>query len=402
MFYLNNNNIEEMFREAAEKYRLPSDAAFDWERIERNLTDEKSKATALQQQKKRRKSFFIISCLLLIPLGWFANMWYNHTENKNAQKSFASQNNIQKSEQEKNSAKNNYTGSDNKQSQSFFKASAHTEKEDPLSIGEVLNQNIQSFNSILFPTEHIMLPNRKNNMKNNAATFNINKPKTIELQHFNQTKKIEAFVNSYSPKTITINKQSGFYAGLVFSPDISFVRFQKATGIGTSFGIIAGYKFNNKWSIETGLLSDKKKYYTKGNYFDKQNEAYLLDKELLYVDGNCKMIEIPVNARYTFLEQKKGKWTASVGISSYFLSKEFYRYALVENGQQEQSEHTYYHSDHHTTTVLNFGAGFEHSIGSTLQLRIEPYYKLPISSMGKGKLYLSSAGINVGIIKSFR
>jgi len=401
MFYLNNNNIEEMFREAAEKYRLPADAAFDWERIERNLADEKSKATALLQQKKRRKRRFLICCLLLIPLGWFANMWYNHAENKTDQKMVASRM-VQQNEKQKNIIENSYGALDNNKSNHSRTPSVQIKRENAPIVRDISNLDVQSKNSFHFTIGYIVLPNKKTNTKNNAVANGINKLKAMDTQQINQTKKTEPLINTTSLKTITINKQSGLYAGLIFSPDISFVRFQRVTGIGTSFGVIAGYRFNNRWSIEAGLLSGKKKYYTKGNYFDKQNEAYLLGKELLYVDGNCKMIEIPVNARYTFLEQKKGKWTASVGISSYFIGKEFYRYALIENGQMEQSEHTYYHSDHHTTTVLSFGTGYEQSIGSALQLRIEPYYKLPVSSMGKGKLYLSSAGINIGITKNFR
>jgi hypothetical protein len=41
-------------------------------------------------------------------------------------------------------------------------------------------------------------------------------------------------------------------------------------------------------------------------------------------------------------------------------------------------------------------------MGNGLELRLEPYYKLPLGGMGTGKLYLTSTGLNIGITKSFR
>jgi hypothetical protein len=44
------------------------------------------------------------------------------------------------------------------------------------------------------------------------------------------------------------------------------------------------------------------------------------------------MAEIPLNAKYTLSEGKKGRWTATIGVSTYFVNKESYNYAVVETG----------------------------------------------------------------------
>ena len=410
MFYLNNENIEEMFREAAEKYQLTTDAAFDWERIEQTLKDERDKAAQINQQRKRRKRRFALLYLLLLPLGWFANYtWNNYFENKAPNKETVNQSHIQKVESEVKASANTKIPKD-QSIQSLItqklimqeKKNSYLNKEPDVNgfNGKAQNDYARTNNSIF----------RNNDYQNFISSIKKNKqlnfPQT-ELTNANDIisnttqEKVNAEL-SLEQKKVTIKmRKSGFYAGLVFSPDVTFIKFQHASGIGSSFGLIAGYRFNNKWSIETGLLSDRKKYFTEGDYFDKDNVDYLQGKELINANGKCSMIEIPLNTRYTFAEQKKGKWAAIMGVSTYFVNKEFYRYAIIENGQYEQSDHTYYHSGHQITPVLNFAVGYEHNIGNDLDLRVEPYYKMPLSGMGTGKLYLSSAGINFGITKSF-
>ncbi|MEP6846561.1 MAG: hypothetical protein ABI861_11180, partial [Panacibacter sp.] len=172
-------------------------------------------------------------------------------------------------------------------------------------------------------------------------------------------------------------------------------------GIGSSFGLIAGYKINNKWSIETGVLSDKKKYYTKGAYFDKSNVSYLNNKELVSVDGDCEMIEIPINARYTFSTTHKGKWTTALGTSSYFMKEEYYTYLINVNGTNEEYNYTYYPSSKNYLAVINLTVAYEKKIGKSFSFRAEPYLKIPLTGLGTGSLPLSGAGINIGIMKSF-
>lgn len=405
MFYLNNEDIEEMFREAAERYKVTTDAAFDWERIEQTLRNERDKAAGIAQQKKRRKLRYALFSLLLLPLGWFASYtWNDYFENKVAYTETAKQSNIHKDEMEIKSSLN-INPAAKQPTQSLIAGNFNIQQKN-----NSLFNIMSGANTIIADTqnEYVITSNKYNllnNIESNKRQLNFLKPAlTNENAIVSNTTQQKMNKDFSLEKKITIIKkrQSGFYAGLVFSPDITFIKFQHTQGIGSSFGLIAGYRFNNKWSIETGLLADSKKYFTEGDYFDKANVDYLQDKELINLKGKCSMIEIPFNTRYTFAEQKKGKWTATLGMSAYFVNKEFYHYTVIENGQEERSDHTYYHSGNKITPVLNFAVGYEHNLANNLDLRIEPYYKLPLNGMGTGKLYLSSTGINIGITKLFR
>ena len=52
--------------------------------------------------------------------------------------------------------------------------------------------------------------------------------------------------------------------------DLSSVKFQSVKQAGFSLGFLAGYRLSKKFSIETGLLWDKKYYYSVGEYFDTE------------------------------------------------------------------------------------------------------------------------------------
>ncbi|HXL56852.1 MAG TPA: outer membrane beta-barrel protein, partial [Chitinophagaceae bacterium] len=184
--------------------------------------------------------------------------------------------------------------------------------------------------------------------------------------------------------------------------DLTFVKFQKIKGIGITFGLIGGYNINSKWSIETGVLLNTKKYYTKGKYFDKSNIPDFSNVSFLSVSGICNMIEIPINVRYRFASNKNNhNWTATLGTSSYLMTKEYYDYSAIVNGENQQGEFTHYPSSKHLFAVINLGAGYERKISNGFSLRAEPYFKVPVSGIGTGNLHMSSTGITLGITKSF-
>ena len=189
-----------------------------------------------------------------------------------------------------------------------------------------------------------------------------------------------------------------FYAGLIAGGDMSFVKYQKAQPLGYNVGLLVGYKFN-KFSVESGLSFVKKNYYTHGEYFDKSKIPFFNDAQILTVDGYCNMFEIPLNIKYNIVEKNKHAFFASAGLSSYLMNKEFYNYDFIKDGQQRYGSKEYMHATQDWFSILNLSAGYELRTNTKRRLRIEPYYKLPISGVGTGNLPISSIGINVGITR---
>jgi hypothetical protein len=194
------------------------------------------------------------------------------------------------------------------------------------------------------------------------------------------------------------------YIGLSAAPDFSTVRFQKMTGVGTTFGLLLGYSFNARWAVESGLYVDRKRYYTSGEYFNTKNVRLPAYASLLSVDGTCYMWEIPVNVRYNFTinPNAKTKWFGTAGLSTYLMSREKYTYEY-EYGSPGwgtgDSLWNIHKPSQYWFMIVNLGAGFEQRIGKAGNLRLEPYIRVPLAGIGTGRLSVLSAGVNIGFTR---
>jgi Outer membrane protein beta-barrel domain len=201
----------------------------------------------------------------------------------------------------------------------------------------------------------------------------------------------------------TAKKQSGKishgYIGVFGAPDFSTVRFQSMKGVGTTFGMLLGYSFNDRWAVETGLSLDRKRYYTAGEYFNTKNVTMPPGySKLLNADGTCYMWEIPVNVRYNFNTSPRMKWFATAGLSTYLMTSEEYSYE-AENWSSTPTEGYWniHKPSQYWFSIINLSAGFEQHLGKIGNLRLEPYVRIPLSGIGTGNLPILSAGVNIGI-----
>jgi hypothetical protein len=200
--------------------------------------------------------------------------------------------------------------------------------------------------------------------------------------------------------------QKGIYAVVVGGPDWSSVSLQATEQAGYSLGILLGYHFNKRISIETGLLWDKKNYYSRGEYFDKSKTTIPNNVDIQNVDGYCNMFEIPLNLRYDIATRINHNFFASVGLSSYIMKKEYYSYTadVYYAGIPPQTKtfgKPYYNSSNYFLSVFQLSAGYEYAIGTNTKIRIEPYMKIPFQGIGIGSMHISSAGLYFGVSYSF-
>ncbi|MGZ3957997.1 MAG: hypothetical protein ACXVBT_08920 [Flavisolibacter sp.] len=188
-----------------------------------------------------------------------------------------------------------------------------------------------------------------------------------------------------------------FYLGAAGGVDATSVKFQKVENAGYDFGLLLGYEFSPKWHIESGLLADKKFYYSKGEYF-KTNKVYLPpNSKITMVEGNCNMWEWPLNLYYHFAEKAKNRWFLAGGLSSYFMKKENYDYLYYypQTGQSLYWNKSYTNASSHILSVAQFSAGYAHHLGKSTDIRIEPYLKFPLKGVGIGSLPLQSGGVHL-------
>ena len=192
-----------------------------------------------------------------------------------------------------------------------------------------------------------------------------------------------------------------FYFGLQAGPDFTMVKSSNVRGVGVSFGLLAGYKFNKKFSVETGIVWDHKKYQSEGKYFntEKLNWPHVT---VLDVSGYCNMYEIPLNFRYNVSSNAKRTLFVNAGLSSYLMKKENYDYDYSRYGVYQRGHKVYKNTTNDWLSVVHVSVGLQKRLGSIGDLRLEPYAKLPIDGVGLGSLPLRSTGVYLGITRPIR
>ncbi len=410
-----NDDMDELLRKAAENYPLKTDNA-DWERL-RIALSAKGLSNAPIKNKNHRGLWLL---LLLLPLSWAA---YNYILfSGTSHKSIEPKGNSVKAD--KGSAtiikQNTIAESAAKANQPYLNQSAS----NSVAISYSFHKNKKSgnINSKMRTTvipgalvseekmeEVAITKNEKINITGNKYSEE-NKTQESENDNDKQSDKIlikkdttsDAIKNNNQIKKDGKNKKQKnkfLYAGIIIGPDISTIKFQSIKNAGINVGIILGYQLNKKVSIETGLIWDKKFYYTEGRYFNTGKINLPAYAKISNVNGYCEMIEIPLNLKYDFKFSGKANWFSVAGLSSYFMNKENYNYTIVSAGQPYPYNKNYKESSQFLFSALNISLGYAHSLGKVGTFRAEPYVKIPLKGVGIGSLPITSVGVNIGITK---
>lgn len=203
-------------------------------------------------------------------------------------------------------------------------------------------------------------------------------------------------------KAKTNVQQKKLYWGVFAGPDLSMVKSTKMPGVGFGFGILGGYRFSKKWAVETGVLWDKKEYESEGQYFKTEKAGWPRHTRVIDIAGYCKMFEVPIAFRFDFSSNKKQAWFATAGVSSYFMKNEDYDYTVERYGVRYKGQREYKNSSTNWLSMLHLSVGYQKTIGGIGSLRVEPYVKLPLKGVGIGSLPLRSTGLYMGITRPVR
>ncbi len=244
--------------------------------------------------------------------------------------------------------------------------------------------------------EHIVAGNTIAGTQAEAAG---NDPADHHSADTTQTKAAAADSRQLQVKPRRVVREKGVYAGLLAAWDFSTVKWQRINKTGYSFTLLAGYRFTNRLSVESGIAWNNKQYYTTGDYFDKSRTGISPESKIIYANGGCTMFEIPINARYDVVSRPKSNLFLTAGVSSYIMKDESYSYYAEHNGWYYDADKSYRNSGANWLKVANLSIGFQHSLSRHMDLRIEPYAKLPLNGLGIAKLPILSTGISAGITR---
>ncbi len=229
----------------------------------------------------------------------------------------------------------------------------------------------------------------------------------VNIIHTNNSISLPAAGNNVTGPVKKIKQEPGYlktglYYGLIVSPDVTTVKFQRASNVGYNVGLLAGFRFSKRLAVETGVIYERKYYYSTGKYFSTKKTTWPDDMKILDIDGWCNMYEIPLNVRYTFATSSKSSWYVNGGISSYIMKKQGYNYNYEYYGTPGNRDWVYKHTTKDWFSNAHVGVGYERSAGVLGTLRVEPYVKIPVKGIGVGELPVTSVGMNIGLTRPIR
>ncbi len=199
-----------------------------------------------------------------------------------------------------------------------------------------------------------------------------------------------------------ILKERKFYAGVIAGADFSKVKSGPFKGPGFSAGIMVGYKINNSFFVETGILRDNKYYFSEGKTFYEEGVSMPQGMIIKNLESKSEILEIPLKAGYNFYKKKNTNLFISGGIATYIMTREKNNYNVTMNGNPEKMEGIYKKNNIKIPAVINISGGWEYQSQGKLKIRLAPYLNLPIQGIGVGKLPVTSAGIQIGLVQRIK
>ncbi len=413
MQYL-ENDMDELFRKAADNYPLKTDAS-DWDKIAPALAKTRVSAISRHATKRKYAYLFLLGFVLLTSASLV--LFFNPRSNLTGTYSPSSE--WKKETSEGKTTSPGISQSENSASMDLVNKTAYLKQGGnsitpkakqlkPLS-GKKLFSNPRSTDPIFTESGMAFNPASSERIEFNFRVKPVILSKKVALttglisNPFNKTIGEDISQNLPLPvgadRKSSFNKQ-GFYFGIVTGPQLNQVRSQGFNKPSLSSGVIVGYEFNKRVSIETGLFFTKKHYLSEGKYFDmeKAKSSMPSGMKVLSLKGNSAVFEIPVKLKFDFLRKTNSSFFATAGISSYLLSKESNDYLALINGTQQRMIGNYQNATKYFAGSINFSAGYNQKIGKQLSIRMEPYIQMPIQGLGVGAMPVSSAGLHIGII----
>ncbi|UII30848.1 PorT family protein [Fulvivirga ulvae] len=191
--------------------------------------------------------------------------------------------------------------------------------------------------------------------------------------------------------------QRGFAVEMAYSPDLTSVGYFKPDRPGSNFGLMGSY-FMNRWSVSTGAIYSRKIYFSEessgGGYYSGPSD-------FTRIDGDCRVIDIPINISYYLSNNVHHGFYLSAGFSSYIMLRENYDFLTKSNGTEREWSSEYENKNNHFFSVLNLSLGYERRIKNGFFIQLEPFVKAPVSGIGEGKVDLVSTGAFLNLMYKF-
>ncbi len=425
------NDMDDLFRRASEKYPLNTGQS-NWESIEEKLS---AAEVGADSQKPERKNNFEKSGLLLLLLfiSLIAGLLIlnrvhiNYQAVTNAKKTNRNENPNNKTvatekiplSQLAEKAQVNQVESTNERPE-ILPVNTQLKGNKSQIINLAAKNNSRIFSNKSFSRSPGASDQKDKYMKDQTAIANETEKNLRQSKAENKTflpensdknpvtenkgtpnKNLSSSIKKTKSSGTEITRENGFYLGMIAGPDFSNVKSSAFSNPGVGVGIVAGYDISKVVFIETGVVGNSKYYYSEGEMFNKESASMPDEMIVNNLESRSEIIEIPIKIGYRFCQTKNTELFAAGGIAAYIMTKEENHYNVTMNGTPEKMEGIYTKNNSKFPAILSISAGLEEKISGILKIRIEPYLKLPLQGIGVGELPVTSAGIQIGLVRDF-
>jgi hypothetical protein len=186
---------------------------------------------------------------------------------------------------------------------------------------------------------------------------------------------------------------SNFALTVAAGADVSYVSINNTGKLKPFYGAGLRYSITKHFTVASGLNVSKKVYTAVPSQY--KFAAGYPNPNLVNINGECKIYEIPLTVYYTFKQVKNHNWFGAIGLSSYLMKKESYDYMYKNpTGQTWNYVKNVSNENKHYFSVLTLSGGYQYKLSNQLSFLAEPYIKLPVNNgVGLGKIKLNSAGL---------
>lgn len=179
---------------------------------------------------------------------------------------------------------------------------------------------------------------------------------------------------------------------LAVSPDLTSVGYYSPGKLGLNYGVLLEYSLNEHWIISTGVLRSRKIY----SNSEQQDNGYGA-KITRGLDGNCYMLDIPVNVQYHFTPARKYSLYVSAGLSSYIMNREDYTYSLTGTANDYSYDKSVRNENSEWFKIVNISIGLQRQFSKRMYFQVEPFIKVPVADLGEARIRMVSTGAFVQV-----
>lgn len=203
-----------------------------------------------------------------------------------------------------------------------------------------------------------------------------------------------------SPKKEQNLLTSKWNIALAIAPDFSTTQLTRYSSPGQAFGLEVGYQISRRFMVTTGMLKTYKKYTGYGEeyqpptgYWQRRTNGVVPEE----IEGNCSVIEIPVQLQYTLAQREKSRLFVSAGISSYLMRQESYKYFFESPNPGAASGWSSKEPSSYAFSIGDLSVGYERNLSPRFAIGVEPFLKVPFSGIGWSKIDLYTTGAYVNL-----